>query len=236
MTRKKKDDPGIYCIENIENGKQYIGKGNDVELRMWQSHIGCTYIDNAIKKHGKNIFKRFIVEHCEKDNLVEREQYYIKEWNTKVPNGYNLTDGGDGGLGITEETIKKKHQYSGKNHWNFGRHSSNETRRKQSIAHTGIHHISNDKKKEMSENEMGRKNHAFATKKKNATSKYYGVSWHWSNPDYKTTGRWVAQIRVRGINIIIGRKFINEIDAARAYDKYVVEHNIDHPLNFPLDK
>jgi hypothetical protein len=31
--------------------------------------------------------------------LYDLEKYYIKKYNTKAPNGYNLTDGGDGIFG-----------------------------------------------------------------------------------------------------------------------------------------
>jgi len=100
---------GIYCIERIETRQKYIGKGKNVIKEMNRSHKGCTYIYNAINFYGKDAFSRYVIEYCEIDKLVEREQYYIKKWNTRAPNGYNLTDGGDGSLGRiwTPESIEK---------------------------------------------------------------------------------------------------------------------------------
>lgn len=43
--------------------------------------------------------------------------------------------------------------------------------------------------------------------------------------------KWVASIyheKQRGLG-----HYDNEIDAARAYDRYVIEHGLDRPLNFP---
>jgi group I intron endonuclease len=103
-------EAGIYCIENVENGKMYIGKGKNVNKRMWQAHEGCVLLEKAIKKYGDAII-RYVIEYCEPTNneLDYWEQYYIKEWNTKVPNGYNLTDGGGGVLGqiVSDETRQK---------------------------------------------------------------------------------------------------------------------------------
>lgn len=42
--------------------------------------------------------------------MDEKEKFYIKEYNTKAPNGYNLTDGGEGSLGYhpSKETNQKR--------------------------------------------------------------------------------------------------------------------------------
>ncbi|MBE3094213.1 MAG: hypothetical protein IMZ52_04210, partial [Actinobacteria bacterium] len=102
---------GIYCIERIETGQRYIGKGKNLIQEMWRGHAGCTYIYRAIKKHGDDAFIRYVVEYCEIGELDYWEKYYIREWNTKVPNGYNLTDGGEGTLGYNH-TEKSKKQMS----------------------------------------------------------------------------------------------------------------------------
>jgi hypothetical protein len=38
--------------------------------------------------------------------MNNREEYYIKLFNTKAPNGYNMTDGGEG-YNPVEEVLKK---------------------------------------------------------------------------------------------------------------------------------
>jgi hypothetical protein len=39
-------------------------------------------------------FKREIIEYCDVYELNDKEKLYIKQYNTKFPHGYNLTDGG----------------------------------------------------------------------------------------------------------------------------------------------
>lgn len=48
-------------------------------------------LHRAIRKYG---FKDL------KDTLNNLEKYYIVQYNCKVPNGYNVSDGGEGNLGI----------------------------------------------------------------------------------------------------------------------------------------
>lgn len=53
-------------------------------------------LGKAIKKYGWNNFTyEIIVESDNKNELLELEKYYIKYYNSKVPNGYNMTDGGE---------------------------------------------------------------------------------------------------------------------------------------------
>ena len=100
----------IYKITNKTNGKIYIGQTvKDLSAR-WKRHCcpssGCTALHNAIVKYGAD---NFTVEQidvaCSKEELDRKEQYWIKHFNSRVPNGYNLSDGGDGCLGYkhTEE-------------------------------------------------------------------------------------------------------------------------------------
>ena len=124
---------GIYCIERIETGQKYIGKGVNVTKEMNRSHAGCAYIYNAIQKHGQSAFIRYIIEYCDKSMLSEKEQYYIKLLNTKSPNGYNLTEGGRGQIGWipskkTRDRISKA---------NKGKVRSFETKEKMSKAAIG---------------------------------------------------------------------------------------------------
>jgi hypothetical protein len=59
---------------------------------------------------GQKTFSIELVEQVESaERVYELEQYYIKQYDTKVPNGYNLTDGGDGisGLKHNDETKEK---------------------------------------------------------------------------------------------------------------------------------
>ena len=63
---------GIYCIENLFNGKKYIGQGTNVEKRMWQYHRECDIVYAAIKKYGKENFKRYVIEYSALDTPTFR--------------------------------------------------------------------------------------------------------------------------------------------------------------------
>jgi group I intron endonuclease len=62
-------------------------------------------------------------------------------------------------------------------------------------------------------------------KRKNSSSKYLGVFFD------KSKNKWGAALCYKKEKISIGC-FVDEIDAAKAYDKYVIENNIDRELNF----
>ena len=106
----------IYVRTNKINSKKYVGQAKDLEVRQnrWdnlnQSYAGNA-INNARKKYGIDAFDFEILKECEDEELNKWEMYYIKELNTKVPNGYNMTDGGGGICGYscphTEEWKRK---------------------------------------------------------------------------------------------------------------------------------
>lgn len=50
---------------------------------------------DAMNKYGVDKFHISLVEECSIDNINEREQYWIKQYNS-YKNGYNATAGGDG--------------------------------------------------------------------------------------------------------------------------------------------
>jgi group I intron endonuclease len=90
----KKD---IYIIKNDINTKVYIGQSLDSEQRF-KSHCKGDYdnslIDKAIQKYGKEHFWFEILE-SQIENYNEREKYWIKYYNSKVPFGYNTLGGGE---------------------------------------------------------------------------------------------------------------------------------------------
>lgn len=109
----------IYRIQNIVSGKSYIGetKKADVETR-WKGHIqaisrgqGCPALRDAIKKYGWDKFKFTVLIVCFDEDRFIYEREYIKKYNSVVPNGYNITSGGEGGGFVgrkhTVETIEK---------------------------------------------------------------------------------------------------------------------------------
>jgi hypothetical protein len=61
----------------------------------------------------------------------------------------------------------------------------------------------------------------------NSTSIYIGVC----QRKYKTKTYWVARFADKRIHIYVGA-YKTELEAALAYDKYVLGHNLSRPLNF----
>ena len=83
---------GIYKIENLINGKVYIGQSIHIE-RRWQEHCqpsSRSLVGKAIQKYGKEHFTFQILEECAEEQLDELEERYISEYNSVVPNGYNI--------------------------------------------------------------------------------------------------------------------------------------------------
>jgi hypothetical protein len=102
----------IYCIENLENGKKYIGKTTRDLTKRISIHLctdGCRKISNALKKYGRESFAIDILWESEEftnEQINMKEIEFIKIHNTLHPNGYNLTSGGDGGYAPSVETRK----------------------------------------------------------------------------------------------------------------------------------
>lgn len=91
---------GIYKITNQINQKCYIGQSINIESR-WVHHKNYNkkyskyplYL--AFKKYGINNFSFEIIEECLPEELDEKEQFYIKYYNS-YKNGYNQDEGGQG--------------------------------------------------------------------------------------------------------------------------------------------
>lgn len=116
----------IYKVVNTINNKMYIGKTEHELSKRKSVHISLSkqkhpkqYFHRAIKKYGLNNFKWFIIEKCiNKNELIVREKYYIKKYNT-YENGYNLTLGGEGTSGV--QLFGEKNGMYGKRHPNKGK-------------------------------------------------------------------------------------------------------------------
>ena len=106
----------IYIIKNTVTNKSYVGQTRSHRLNhgkyrpfgylgRFKDHIcestsnkknQSRYLNSSLLKYG---FDAFICEQiltCNLDELDKYEAQYITEYNTKFPNGYNLTDGGQG--------------------------------------------------------------------------------------------------------------------------------------------
>lgn len=93
---------GIYKITNTVNNKCYIGKSSDVRKRI-VSHLGLIDSDRilykAFRKYGLESFTAEVVVTGDEAELAELEVLVIEECKSFMPNGYNMTLGGDGAPG-----------------------------------------------------------------------------------------------------------------------------------------
>jgi group I intron endonuclease len=150
----------IYLITNIITKKQYVGQTlcKNVETR-WKQHKKCDhnsigrYLLAAYNKYGIESFKFQIICICFDEDCNLYEEEYIKKFNTLVPNGYNLREGGKNskqhpetiekisdklkGRRLTPLTddirIKLSENSKGVNNSNYGKKISKEQKEKQSI-------------------------------------------------------------------------------------------------------
>ena len=136
----------IYLITNLENNKKYVGLTKFSITERFYQHVKRGFLlTEAIKKYGEDEFFIELIEEVDTaGRAYELEQYYIKEYNTKVPYGYNLTDGGDGIFGweVTEEyrqecSERVKQLHKEKKVGMYGKNHSDETKRKMSVASKG---------------------------------------------------------------------------------------------------
>ncbi|AZU98587.1 hypothetical protein [Acinetobacter phage AbTZA1] len=91
---------GIYKITNIITNKCYVGSAKDFSKR-WARHFkdlengthSSIKLQRSYNKYGKKVFIPSILEELEysKDLIIERENFWISEMNSKL-NGYNIAD------------------------------------------------------------------------------------------------------------------------------------------------
>lgn len=105
----------VYKVTNNINNKLYVGITSRKRVNdRWSQHrcMGKTeyegdnsLLHKAMRKYGVDCFSFEVIEEVDNSLLFEREKYWIAYYNSKTPNGYNLTDGGEGTFGF--ESPKK---------------------------------------------------------------------------------------------------------------------------------
>ena len=103
---------GIYKITNLVDGNAYIGQSIQIEERFkehrnpsnWNREVNKK-LYKAFADFGLNNFSFEILEECNKEELNEKEKYWIKYYNT-YPNQYNMTAGGQFNAGDSHPSHK----------------------------------------------------------------------------------------------------------------------------------
>lgn len=100
----------IYKALNKDSGKIYIGKTiRNLKQRIAEHlHQGSRF-GNALRKYGVQAFEWSIIDSTDcKELLIEKEIYWIGYLNSKIPFGYNVSDGGEGNVSARSEATRKK--------------------------------------------------------------------------------------------------------------------------------
>ncbi len=134
---------GVYKIENLVNGKCYVGSAVNIEQR-WGRHRTdlncnkhhCIHLQRSYNKYGKENFIYSVVEHVEnKEDLIPIEQFHIDQYEY-LTELYNMCPNAASSLGISR---------------------SKEYKNKISEARSGCKH-SEETKNKLSKAKVGNKN------------------------------------------------------------------------------
>lgn len=129
----------VYLVE-IDN-KSYVGvtsKGLGWRKRRHQVEarrgLTKTVFHNKLAKNIDSAKWIELASVSSKEEALSLEKMYIRQYNSKFPNGYNLTDGGEGvwGHNHSEDTIQKIREA------NTGRKHSNKSKQLMSKNRKGI--------------------------------------------------------------------------------------------------
>ena len=177
----------IYLVTDTTNGMKYVGQHHyHIEGQLDPNYHGSGIIISRIYKERPETLKEEYIKTCYSDSEMNNdEKYYIKLYDTLYPNGYNLSEGGDGvlpseetrrkmskshkgkippnkGIPMSEEQKKKlSESLKGRNVWNKGIPMSEEQKKKLSESHKGQippnkgKHHTEESKKKMSESLKG---------------------------------------------------------------------------------
>lgn len=189
---------GIYKIQSIIKPERvYIGSAINIHDRWifhkWNLRKNIHHskkLQNHYNKYGESDLQFSVLSGCEKEKLIEQEQFYIDAYKpyfnirTKAENNlgmkWSLESIEKSRLGRTgqkrsdeqRKTMSENHadmsgvnnpmygvSLSGEKHWNYGNHSSKESRKKMSDSHKAEKnnnygkHFSDEHKQKISQSE-----------------------------------------------------------------------------------
>lgn len=135
---------GIYQIINLLNNDIYIGSAARSLYSRWRQHKSDLklnkhrniHLQRAYNKYGKDNFIFEVIEYCESEKCIEREQYYMDLLKPR----YNINPKASSGLGrkmTPEQCLAHGQRMKGKKAWNKGIPFSVKSRKKMSEARKG---------------------------------------------------------------------------------------------------
>ena len=105
ILKENQNKSGIYMWENKINGKRYIGSAVNLSNRL-SNYYSTGYMENKLKnskssiynailKHGHSNFSLTILEYCDKEKCIQREDFYL----SCLPHEYNILEKAGSSLG-----------------------------------------------------------------------------------------------------------------------------------------
>lgn len=166
LLKESSGKTAVYMWTNRLTGKRYIGSAQNLKRRLLQyfnvSHIArdlSMFIHRALLKYGYSNFSLTILEYCDLDVLLEREQHYIDSLKPE----YNICPTAGSTLGkLHSEKAKlkisttKKGSGVGESNSMYGKVHTEEAIKKMSEAKLG-RTLSDELKAKLSKAAMGRK-------------------------------------------------------------------------------
>lgn len=140
----------VYSATNKLNGMLYVGKTRlslAVRRKRHESDAqkcAASYFHRALRKYGFDAFEWTVLYNdLDDDELVVYERLVIRKLKTKSPNGYNMTDGGEGWPGQVFSDAHRKNLSAAKK----GKKLSPQAVANIAKGHIGLKHSSATKEK-----------------------------------------------------------------------------------------
>ncbi len=185
--RNDTNRPGVYQILCTANGRVYVGSANKIAKR-WEEHRNDLranrhhnqHLQRAWNKYGDKAFEFSVLENCDTESVIEREQYYLNAYLSAGWKVFNIRrECVLSNLGVKFGDEAREHMRASA----AIRSRNDEWRARQSEAHRGkklseetrakigesSRNISDETRAKMSESRLG-KSHSEETRAKIAAS------------------------------------------------------------------
>jgi len=139
ILEENKNKSGIYMWTNLINGKCYIGSAVNLSNRL-SNYYSTTYMEDALNRSNSHIYRALlkngyenfsltILEYCEPEQCLEREDFYLSSEN----NEYNILPKAGSRLDSKHSDETKQilsDVNKGENNPMFGQNHTEETKKK----------------------------------------------------------------------------------------------------------